>query len=153
MNNKQLTGLCLATMAVCAYAKAPPPQPDYQAMTVRNFVIDGPQLAATQTRVRLTGFYVRQGRVAMLYPDAQSVIMAQSNNANPPSVALLIDHASRALRESLLACDEDPAASQLGCGVNIVGHASMCTLSNAFGVAEDAPCVVAEDGVRWRGPP
>ena len=134
-------------------AKSEPVKETYQTISVRNFVIDGPHLAATHARVDLVGVYVLQGSLGMLYTDTQAVIMAKYNSAisTQPSVALLTDDASHKLREDLLSCSSNPGA-QLGCKVEIRGEATICTLSNAFGAAKEEPCINGEDGGYWSAP-
>jgi hypothetical protein len=134
-------------------AKSEPVKETYQTISVRNFVIDGPHLAATHAKVDLVGVYVLQGSLGMLYTDTQAVIMAKYNSAisTQPSVALLTDDASHKLREDLLSCSSNPGA-QLGCKVEIRGEATICTLSNAFGAAKEEPCINGEDGGYWSAP-
>lgn len=147
MNKPQAASLLLAAaLAVGIQAKPPTPaQATYQSMAVRDFIIDGPELAAHQARVQLAGYYIREGNVAMLYPDSQSIVMESRT-----SVALLLDIAPRSVREAILACDENSITSQLGCGMNIRGHATLCTITNAFGTGRNVACVVIEDGARWK---
>lgn len=124
-------------------------EPDgYQSMSVRNFVIDGPTLAAQHAKVRLVGSYLLSGNVGVLYADSQAVIMAryQADVGRQPSVPLLTEDASHKLREVLLSCDSNPSTGQVGCQIEIHGHATMCTLSNTFGAAHNTPCLEAEDG-------
>lgn len=136
-----LSLLCASTLAL----------DPYQFVTVRNFVIDGPRLAAKHAKIKLIGSYVRQGNASMLYADTQAVIMARyhSDAGTQPSVVLLTDDASHKLREALVSCDSNPGASQVGCQIEILGEATICTLNNVFGATHNAPCVDVTDGGRW----
>jgi hypothetical protein len=125
-------------------------EPTYQPVSVRNFVIDGPKLAADHAYVALTGFYILQGNAAFLYTDSQAVIMARyhSNVGTQPSVALDATHASHQLRSTLVSCDSNPGEGQVGCKIDIRGRADMCTATSAFGASREMPCLIAEDGKR-----
>ena len=132
----------------------PPPasrRPGYETVTVRNFVIDGPQLTAENARVTITGTYILMGSVATLYADTQAVLMAKyyPDAGTQPSVPLLTTEASHQIREVLVACDSNPSTGQLGCQVTIRGQATICALNNAFGAIRDTPCVNVNDGERW----
>ena len=48
-----------------------PPPSDYQVMSVRDFVADGPALAAKNAKVSLSGSYLLQDNRGVLYPDMQ----------------------------------------------------------------------------------
>lgn len=135
-------------------AKSEPVKNPYQTISVRNFVIDGPQLAAAHAKVDLVGVYILQGSLGMLYTDTQAVVMAKYNSeiSTQPSVALLTDDASHKLREDLLSCSSNSGA-QLGCKVEIRGEATICTLTNNFGASREAPCINGEDGGYWSPPP
>lgn len=129
-------------------ARSEPIKEPYQTVSVRDFVIDGPKLAAHHTKVKLAGAYILNGNIGVLYADSRAVIMARypSDIGRQPSVALLTDNASHTLRAALLSCDSNPSAGQVGCQVEIHGRATMCTLSNTFGAMQSAPCLEAEDG-------
>jgi hypothetical protein len=121
---------------------------DYQILSVREFVVDGPQLAAKHANVQLTGAYILQESVGMLYTDTQAVIGARDypEAGTQPSVALLTDHASHQLRAALVSCDSNPVYAQVGCKIAIRGRATMCTMNNMFGATREVPCVNVEDG-------
>jgi hypothetical protein len=122
--------------------------PDYQFVTVRDFVIDGPKLASASAKVKVTGSYIRQGGVEVIYANRQALIMATQTNSpgTQPSVPLLTDNAPHALRERLLNCQSDPTSAQIGCQVTVQGEATMCGLTSAFGATREMPCVHVEDG-------
>ena len=125
-----------------------PPPSDYQALSVRDFVTDGPALAAKNAKVSLSGSYLLQDKRDVLYPDMQSIVMAKYHpEAGPqPNVALLTSDASAQLRRRLLSCQTDPSAAQVGCTIKIRGRAGMCPLPDASGAPHEAPCVKVEDG-------
>jgi hypothetical protein len=124
------------------------PPSDYQSVSVRDFAVDGPKLAAENAKVSLTGSYILQGNRGMLYADIQAIIKTRylTESGTQPSVPLLTDDASRQFRRRLLSCQTDPSASQVGCTVKIRGQATMCALSVASGATREAPCVNVEDG-------
>jgi len=125
-----------------------PPPSDYQAMSVRDFVADGPALAAKNAKVSLSGSYLLQENRGVLYPDMQSIVMARYHpEAGPqPNISLLTSAASGQLRRRLLSCQTDPSAAQVGCTIKIRGRAGMCPLTDAPGATREAPCVKVEDG-------
>jgi hypothetical protein len=134
-------------------AKAKPSAPlqpsnDYQSVSVRDFAVDGPKLAAEHAKVSLTGSYILQGNRGMLYVDIQAVIKTRygPEAGTQPSVPLLTDDASRQFRRRLLSCQTDPSAAQVGCTVKLRGQATMCALTIASGATREAPCVNVEDG-------
>jgi len=126
------------------------PAPEYKFISVHQFAVDGPSLVSARTKVKLSGFYIRQGNVALLYADTQAVIMARFHPevGTQPSVPLLIDHASHSVRENMVNCDSNPSSGQVGCQLTIRGSATMCSLNNSFGASRDTPCVNVEDGER-----
>jgi hypothetical protein len=125
-----------------------PPPSEYQAVSVRDFVADGSQLAAKQAKVSLTGSYLLQDNHAVLYTDMQAIVMAKYHPELGPqaNVPLLTSDASGQLRRRLLSCQTDPSASQVGCTIKIRGHAGMCPVTDASGATHEAPCLNVEDG-------
>jgi uncharacterized protein YecT (DUF1311 family) len=124
----------------------------YQRVSVDSFALDGRDLAAREAKVSLSGAYISDGNVGVLYADTRAIIMAthypNAGGSNQPRVPLLTDDASRDFRQRLLACQTNPASAQVGCPVIVLGLATMCKLSNALGAERDLPCVAVEDG-RW----
>jgi hypothetical protein len=121
---------------------------DYPSVSVRDFAVDGPKLAAENAKVSLTGSYILEGNRGMLYADIQAVIKTRyrPEAGAQPSVPLLTDNASGQFRRRLLSCQTDPSAAQVGCTVRIRGQATMCALTIASGATREAPCVNVEDG-------
>jgi hypothetical protein len=155
-----LTGEYLGVMKYVAFQslvhgqQAPkpgaPPQPpsDYQSVSVRDFAADGAKLAAENAKVSLTGSYLLQGSLGVLYADMQAIIMTKyhPDAGAQPNVPLRTGDASRRLRQRLLSCQTDLSAAQVGCTVKIRGQATMCPLTDASGATHEAPCVNVEDG-------
>jgi hypothetical protein len=122
--------------------------PDYQFVTVRNFVIDGPKLAAENAKVKISGFYIRQSGIEVVYANQQALVIATQSNSpgTQPSVPLLTDDAPHALRARLLDCQSNPASAQIGCQVTVQGEVTTCGLTSAFGATREMPCLHVEDG-------
>ena len=122
----------------------------YQRISVETFVLDGRDLAARAAKVSISGAYVREGFLEALYADTRAIIMAtrypNAGGQNQPKVLLLTDDASRDFRQHLLTCQSNAASAQVGCSVRVLGQATICTLSNAFGAARELPCVAVEAG-------
>jgi hypothetical protein len=57
-----------------------------------------------------------------------------------------MDRASRLFRQLLLTCRYPAGDPRLRCAVTVLGRATMCTFTNAFGVKRDEPCIAVEDG-------
>jgi hypothetical protein len=125
-----------------------PPPSEYQAVSVRDFATEGAKLAAENAKVSLSGLYILQDSRGVLYADRQAIVMAKYHPEGPPqpNVPLLIDAASRQLRQRLLSCQTDLSAAQVGCAIKIRGQATTCPLADASGVTHELPCVNAEDG-------
>jgi hypothetical protein len=124
------------------------PLSDYRSVSVRDFAVDGPKLAAENAKVSLAGAYILQGNRGMLYADVQAIIMTKYHPGagTQPNVPLLTDHASRQFQRRLLSCQTDLSAAQVGCTVRIRGRATMCPPTTASGAAREVPCVNVEDG-------
>jgi uncharacterized protein YecT (DUF1311 family) len=116
----------------------------YQHISLETFLLDGKDLAAREAKVSLSGVLVREGNVDVLYADAAAMWTATHypNRGNQLEVPLLTDDASRDFRQYLLRCQSNPG----GCSVTVLGHATICKLSNAFGATRELPCVAAEEG-------
>ncbi len=130
-----LTSEYLGVMKYVAFQNTvhgqPPPKPDaplpppaeYQAVSVRDFATTGPKLAAQNAKVSLTGFYILQDGQGLVYADRQAIVTARYHPESPPppDVPLLIDAASRQLRQRLLSCQTDLSAAQVGCAITVRG--------------------------------
>ena len=114
----------------------------YQRISIETFLLDGGDLAAEAAKVSISGAYIREGNLSVLvYADMRAAIMAAR-----PKVLLLTDNASREFRQVLLTCQSTPTSAQIGCPVTILGRATKCQLSNAFGTTRDEPCIAVEKG-------
>jgi hypothetical protein len=125
-----------------------PPPSEYQTVSVRDFAAEGPKLAAENAKVSLSGSYILQDNHGVLYADRQAIVMARYHPEAPPQphVLLLIDSASRQLRQRLVSCQTDLSAAQVGCALKIRGQASACPLTEASGATHELYCVNVEDG-------
>jgi hypothetical protein len=125
-----------------------PPPSDYQPVSVRDFAVDGPKLAAANAKVSLTGSYIFQDNRGVLYEDIQAVIKMKTHPeaGAQPNVLLLTDAASPRVRRRLLACQTDASAAQVGCSVTLRGQAAMCRLTDTPGAAREELCIKVEDG-------
>lgn len=130
----------LARPARKASSNSPPPA-DYESITIHDFAVDGPKLVSQKSRIQVFGQYIRHGNVDILYANQQALL-----TDTQPTLALLTDGASHKLRERMVNCQSNPAESQLGCTLTVRGIAITCVLTNAFGVAQNVPCINAEDG-------
>lgn len=119
----------------------------YQLLSINDFLLDGRELASRQAKVALQGTYAREGNIDVLYASVQDMAMSQHGGSNTqPRVPILTDDASRPLRQIMLQCQSTGAYFQkLGCAFAVKGRATTCSVSNAFGVTRQEPCVAAED--------
>lgn len=139
----------LAALSVAGTSDAQVSGPHYRSISVRDFIVDGPTLAAKGARVQLSGAYTHQGNGAVLYADWRSLMMVKygpPDLPSPPSVPLLTDNASHEFREALYSCDSAATYGTPGCLIVVRGRATTCVLTNGFGAQSDSPCVAVEDG-------
>ena len=115
----------------------------YQAMAFDDFKLDGKKLAASNAKVLMQGFYKKFGEVETLQPSGLAVAIARERG-NDNGIPLLTDDASRNVRKYFLHCNDDMRAP-LGCQLTVIGHASMCTMTNLVG-SKNVPCMSVEDG-------
>ena len=118
----------------------------YQRISIETFLLDGGDLTATAAKVSISGVYVREGNLSVLYADRGSAMMASRGRTQQPKVLLLTDNASREFRQVLLMCQSNPANAQGGCPITILGRAEKCQYSNAFGATRDESCIAVEKG-------
>jgi hypothetical protein len=125
-----------------------PPPSEYQTVSVRDFAAEGPKLAAENAKVSLSGWYILQDNHGVLYADRQAIVLARYHPDAPPQphVPLLIDAASRQLRQRLVSCQTDLSAAQVGCALKIRGQVSTCPLTDASGATHELYCLNVEDG-------
>jgi hypothetical protein len=124
----------------------------YETIPLQTFELEGANLAAKAAKLAFRGAYVREGNLDMLYTVTPTAGMASGGGIPPSKVRLQIDNASRQLKEHLLTCRAGSVGSAAGCAVTVFGRATMCTLTNAFGVAREEPCLDVESGVRVHSP-
>jgi len=118
-----------------ATADDPNAAPDYRHISFRDFAVDGPDLASGGANVEVSGFYVRQGNVGVLYADETSAIAAEYGygNSPPPTIPLLTNNASHQFREIQYSCDEALARGSVGCVLIVRGDVTTCDQTNMFG--------------------
>lgn len=113
----------------------------FSPMSIEAFVLDGKDLARKGAKVAINGSLSREGGIDVLFKDNYSKFRAREGK-DVPHVSLLIDEtAARDFREYLLKCR---AAGY--CPVTILGHATNCAVTNAFGGSRETPCVQVTDG-------
>lgn len=117
----------------------------YKRINFEDFKLDGKQLAAAEAKIAMTGFYLKVGESEYLFPSPLSIATMRETLNLDAGIGLLTDDAPRNIRKFFLDCQNNPAAAQLGCPLNILGHASICTRTNMFGSAE-LPCLIVDDG-------
>lgn len=122
----------------------------YRHVTIDSFVLDGKDLAAENAKLAISGAYLREGNLDNLYANRPAAYRDSQGYAQP-KVPILTDNATRDFRQQQLNCLASPA-SDLGCPVTVLGHATTCKLTNAFGVEREGPCVDVEDGRFSSGP-
>lgn len=114
----------------------------YKAISVRDFEIDGPQLAAQAQPIQITGAYTKMGETEALFADRVSAATATYTNSDYarglPYVLLLTDSASHDARAAMLDCRE---RNDTGCTLTLRGLVTMCDQSNVFGGVRHLPCL------------
>jgi hypothetical protein len=116
---------------------------DYRTITFQDFKLDGKDLAAHHSKIRLQGFYKKFGNLDTLQPSALAVAAAREYGSEN-GVPLLTDDATRTIRKVFLECGDNPMRP-LGCPVVLSGHADVCTVGNLL-TSKSVPCLVVEDG-------
>jgi hypothetical protein len=118
----------------------------YTFLSSEDFLLDGKQLARTEGKLALQGYYVKMGAAERLFPSQMAAAFAtQGATSVSLGVALLTDDAPRELRAYFLRCGSLPGSSQLGCAVRVRGHATMCERTTLVG-SEALPCLAVEGG-------
>ena len=119
-------------------------QQGYKPITFEDFKLDGKQLASSEAKVMMQGFYQKLGNIELLQPNGVTVAIARSNGDSGNGIGLLTEDATRDVRKGLLQCG-DPMIYPLGCQMTIIGHTSMCTMTTLVG-SKSVPCIAVEDG-------
>jgi hypothetical protein len=112
----------------------------------RHSWVNSSDLASKAAKIVLSGVYVREGNLDVLYADVRALMIAHEGHLHQPSVPLLTDDASREFRQYLLMCQSNPGSAQMSCSVTVLGRVTICKLSNAFGATREEPCVAVDDG-------
>lgn len=119
----------------------------YSPITVRDFVLDGRDLATQQAKRSLSGVYLSASNLELLFgTDGDAVQFSRGLNRNSPMVPLLTEGSSRVFRSQLLDCRSKPAAATVGCRIHVLGTVTFCAISGPLGERRDVPCVAVDDG-------
>lgn len=110
----------------------------YKPITVHDMILDGADLAKSETKVQTTGFYRRVGDAEILFASFADAVQTTRN-----FFPVLTDDAQRPLRARLMTeygCNNGP-----GCSVNVGGHVTLCKhLSLQFANYPEVPCLHVE---------
>lgn len=122
----------------------------YKPTSIAALQLDGRDLAARSARLSITGIYTHEGHLRFLYPNNLALQAALQGAGIPKRILLSTGNAERAFRETLLECESQSLGIDMsgGCSVTVLGHASMCTVTNGFGASHEELCVAVEDGRR-----
>lgn len=119
----------------------------YRRVQVREFLLDGRELATRSARISLVGVYLPVGPLELMFGSPGDAIQfANGGSLDAPAVSLLTGDATREFRAQALNCRSSPATPYTGCSARILGVASMCTLTNPFGVRREVACVAVSEG-------
>jgi hypothetical protein len=112
----------------------------YKVISVEDFKLDGNDLAASATRVAVSGYYHFLTQNAEFLYSAKNV----ADNSPDDGIFLLTDGASRATRAAFLNCRQTGRGDLIGaCPVKITGHATIC---RKLLISElQYPCLDVED--------
>jgi hypothetical protein len=148
MTERPASGVLVLALVLCGAAKGADAPDSYRSITLREFEIAGPSLAAQSARVEITGAYTKPGTVDLLYADGASAVTSTANPESEdarriPFISLLTDQASHAARAALLDCR---TRNDVGCAVTLRGQVTMCTITNALGSSQQFPCLDVRDG-------
>jgi hypothetical protein len=122
----------------------------FRATSVENFKLNGQDLAHTDTKVAVQGFYVKTSRGEFLMPSALATSQIDMNGTPDEGINLLSTSASRAAKRAFVQCQKDAVKSRLGCPMTVLGEAVLCERTTIFGMAQ-APCIAVDDS--WYIPP
>lgn len=124
----------------------------YKMISFETFTLDAKSLAGGQARVTITGSYVPDGNVEWLFASQVDAVRARKSPAGSgiTGIPLLTDDASREFRKFLFKCKSRPGSDTTGCLVAIVGHVSVCSMTNAISGVRDIPCIIVENGRELR---
>jgi peptidoglycan hydrolase-like protein with peptidoglycan-binding domain len=118
----------------------------YRRVSVETFLLDGRELASDHAKVALEGVYAREGNLDVIYASRRALMMARRSSAPLLRVPMLTEGASRSVRQNILRCQGNPTLLELGCeNAAVKGHATMCSVWNAFGVTHKEACMDVED--------
>jgi hypothetical protein len=142
------SGVLVLALVLCGAAKGADAPDSYRSITLSEFEIAGPSLAAQSARVEITGAYTKPGTVDLLYANRAFAVTSTENPESEdarriPFISLLTDQASHAARAALLDCR---TRNDVGCPVTLRGQVTMCTITNSLGPSQQFPCLDVRDG-------
>ena len=122
----------------------------YRPIALQNLILDHTELEENHAKLSIRGTYVpTEENDGFLFADARSAMIALSSPEMANSqqkIAILSDDASRNLRQYILECRGNPISNYAGCSIVVLGYATTCQATNAFGVQRTLACFQAEDG-------
>jgi hypothetical protein len=100
----------------------------YKRITFKDFALDGRQLAAVNTKVSITGRYIKQGNMEVIVPSTLDAARTRSTHIiGDSAIGLLTENAARNIRELFWECNKTQNAMWLqGCPVTILGQVVVC---------------------------
>jgi hypothetical protein len=148
VNSAIASAVLVLALVLCGTAKGADAPDSYRNITLSEFAIAGPSLAAQSARVQITGAYTESGNLDRLYANRASAVTSNENPENVdarriPSIPLLTDQASHVARLALLDCR---TRNDVGCAVTLRGQVTMCTITNSLGSSQQFPCLDVRDG-------
>lgn len=117
----------------------------YRRITFEDFKLDGYDLATNGDKIAMTGLYLKRGEAEYLLPSVLAIAMMRERLGAEVGIGLLTEAADRGMRKYLLGCQNNPAALQIGCKVNLLGRATTCRRVT-LGGSSNVPCLLVDDG-------
>ena len=116
----------------------------FKPITFDDFLLDGKALAARNTKLSISGFYVRLGEVEFLMPSMNAIAMSRNEITADRGIALLTEDAPRNVRQNFLNCRNNIVTAQIGCQMTVLGHATMCEKTTLLETS-NAPCLIVDE--------
>ena len=116
----------------------------YKLTTVRDFKLDGQQLAAANAKISVQGYYAKRGQLeAVLSNQVESLMYAAGTASDDVGISIISKDASRTLRAYMMDCTTPYQGRS--CPVVLLGQVSICTRTTIVGTYT-TPCLIVEDG-------
>jgi hypothetical protein len=116
----------------------------YRRISVKDFALDGKDLAREESKISIQGVYKPIGELDLLFQQG-TLLTGGAKIEN--GVPLLTENAPRKLREYLYNCKTNAVAqgTLFGCPITVLGRATLCQRT-LFGVPTTvAPCIDVDD--------